>query len=491
MAGAVRAKKNQRHTTSDWMALERERGISITSTVLQFNYGAHVLNLLDTPGHADFSEDTYRTLAAADSAVMVIDAAKGIEERTLKLFQVCRARGIPIFTFINKLDRPSREPLELLDELERVLDVRTVPLNWPIGDGPTFQGVYDRQTRQVHVFDRTGGSGRRIAPVELVDLAAPAVDALLGAAAAQRLREEADLLAVAGTEFDPDALAAGEQTLVFFGSALTNFGVQLFLDAFVAHAPPPGPRPSSRGPVAPAEPHFTGFVFKLQANMNPQHRDSVAFVRVCSGRFERGMLVHNVRLGKSLRVTRPQRFFAQERTTIDEAYPGDVIGMINPGSFAIGDTLSSDGALRFEGIPRFAPEHFATVRNSSPERHKQFQRGLQQLEEEGAIQLLYRAGRARSEPVLAAVGRLQFEIVQARLALEYGVTITLEPMPYRHARWLEGEPGELDAMIWGHTLGRATDGAGRPVALFTSDYELGYYIDKYPGIAFGDTAPPA
>jgi peptide chain release factor 3 len=484
LAGAVRAKKNQRHATSDWMELERERGISITSTVLQFPYREYVINLLDTPGHADFSEDTYRTLTAADSAVMVIDAAKGIEERTLKLFQVCRTRGIPIFTFINKLDRPALEPLALLDELERVLGIRSVPMNWPIGDGPTFQGVYEPATHQVHRFDRAGGSGQRVAPEQVMDIGDPHLDVLLGSGPAARLRDDVELLTVAGTTFSREALAAGEQTPVFFGSALTNFGVQLFLDAFVEFAPPPGAHMSTAGPIEPHAPFFSGFVFKIQANMNPQHRDSVAFVRVCSGRFERGMLVDNPRLGKSVRITRPQRFFAQERETIDEAFPGDVIGMINPGSFTIGDTLSAGGMLAYDGIPRFAPEHFAVARNTSPSRHKQFQQGLQQLSEEGAIQILYRHARARSEPVLAAVGRLQFEIVQARLQQEYGVEITLEPLEFRYARWLEGAPEALAELIWGHTLGRAADEAGNPVALFTSDYELRYYAEKYPKLTF-------
>ena len=484
LAGAVRAGKNQRRATSDWMALEQERGISITTTVLQFACDGHLLNLLDTPGHQDFSEDTYRTLLAVDSAVMVLDSAKGIEPRTLKLFAVCAARGLPILTFVNKLDREGRDPLELLDEIERVLGIGAVPMNWPIGQGAAFQGVYDLRRRQVLRFERTERHQRR-APVVAMDLADRGLDAELGADATSRLREEVELMAAAGARFDRDAFLAGKLTPVFFGSALNNFGVEPFLAALLELAAPPGPRASDRGLVEPTAESFSGLVFKIQANMDPQHRDRMAFLRVCSGRFRKDMAVHHARLGRTIRLTRPHRLFARDRETVEEAYPGDVVGLVNPGLFAIGDTLSEDGPLAFEPLPRFEPERFALLRSRSLTKYKQFHQGLRQLEEEGAIQVLVTADGARRDYVLAAVGDLQFDVVAARLAGEYGVETTVERLPYVAARAVVGPPDAVAAIVWPYAGAlKVRDHRDRLVALFGSQRELDYCTERNAAVAF-------
>jgi peptide chain release factor 3 len=489
LAGSVTARKNQRKATSDWMAMEQQRGISITSTVLQFEYGDHVLNLLDTPGHQDFSEDTYRTLMAADSAVMLIDNARGVEPQTIKLFQVCRQRDIPIFTFINKLDRPGQEPLALLTEIEDVLGIRSVPVNWPIGDGPDFQGVYDRAAREVHLFDRTSHGAHR-APVRVTDLSDPALQRLVNPLRYEKLREEIELLDVAGEPLDRERMDRGLLTPVFFGSAVTNFGVELFLHAFIQMAPGPSPRPVEERLVEPDEPEFRGFIFKIQANMDPNHRDRVAFMRVVSGRFERDMAVLNPRLGRRVNLTRPQKLFAQGRTGMEEAYPGDIVGLTNPGVFAIGDTVCTGAPVRFDGIPRFLPEAFALLRNTHTTKYKQFQNGLQQLSEEGVVQLFYDVEAARREPILAAVGNLQFEVVQFRLRTEYGVETVLEGMPFRHVRWVEAEPEILRRMQWYSGTRPVEDGDGRPAVLFESDWTLNYTREKNPRLRFLD-APPA
>jgi peptide chain release factor 3 len=483
LAGSVRARRSQRHATSDWMAMERERGISITSTVLQFPYQGHVINLLDTPGHQDFSEDTYRTLAAVDSAVMVLDAAKGIEAQTRKLFEVCRRRGIPIFTFINKLDRPARDPLELLDEIERVLGMQPVPVNWPVGDGVGFRGVYDRAARGVFLFDRTVRN-ESIAPEVFLPLDDPRLAKTLSETEVEKLTGDVDLLDGLGIAFDHELVLAGEQTPVYFGSALTNFGVRLFLDGFVGYAPAPRPYPSDRGEIAPEREAFSGFVFKIQANMNPNHRDSVAFLRVCSGRFERDMSAYHGQTGKALRLPRPYKFFANEREVIEEAFPGDIIGLPSNGQFAIGDTLAAGAPFRFAPIPRFPPEHFALLRNTDIGKQKQFQKGLRQLETEGAMQVLYDQDAGQRHPILAVVGRLQFEVVQARLETEYGVTALVEPLSYKLARWLHGDPETIDRLPWGYGLLRARDGDGRLVALFRSQFDLDYCREKYPGLTY-------
>ena len=486
LAGAVRARRNQRQATSDWMALEQERGISVTATALEMEYRGYRINLLDTPGHQDFSEDTYRTLMAVDSAVMVLDSAKGIEPQTEKLFQVCRRRGIPILTFINKMDHPGRDPLDLLDEIERVLGIAAVPLNWPIGSGPWFQGVYDLQDRRVLQFERTA-HGQRRAPVTVVGLDDPSLASMLGDQACHELREQVELLAGVGSVFDQDRFRSGALTPVFFGSALNNFGVELFLDALLSLAPPPGPRESDLGLVDPEGEDFTGFVFKVQANMDPKHRDRMAFLRVCSGRFQKDMAVYHPRLERTIRLSRAFRLFARERDPIEEAFPGDVIGVVSPGLFAVGDTVATGAPVRFPAIPRFAPEHFATLMNQDINRYKQFHKGLAQLEEEGAVQVLHSVGRVRREPILAAVGVLQFDVVLARLREEYGVEARIERVPFALARWVTGphEAVENLAVSRRGTV-RCTDWQGRPVLLFRSTWDLEYCQKDYPEVNFAE-----
>jgi peptide chain release factor 3 len=467
VAGQVSARKRQRQATSDWMALERERGISITSTVLQFPYRDHTLNLLDTPGHQDFGEDTYRTLLAADSAVMLIDAAKGVEPQTKKLFAICRERGIPLFTFMNKLDRPSRDPLELLDELESVLGIGAFPMNWPLGSGEEFKGVYDRQTRTVHCFERAAHGATRAA-VSVADVDDPQIRAMVSEPVYAQFREGIELLDGAGEAFDPAALMAGRTTPVFFGSAVTNFGVQLFLDAFIEMAPPP----ASRAGIDPADEAFTGFVFKIQANMDPRHRDRVAFVRVCSGEFARDMMVRNARTGATIRLSRAMRLFADERESLETAYAGDVVGLANPGAFAIGDTLYEGKALTFPPIPAFAPEHFAAVRSIDVSGYKSFGKGVSQLREEGAVQVFYPWGTPRTEPILGAVGELQFEVAKYRLESEYNVETRFETLRYALALRVEGDREQLARAHLPSNAKLVEDWNGRPVILFESEWSV-------------------
>ena len=419
LAGSVTTRKNQRATTSDWMEMEKQRGISVSSTVLQFEYGGCVINLLDTPGHKDFSEDTYRVLTAVDAAVMVIDAGKGIETQTRKLFEVCRLRGVPIFTFMNKMDRPSRPPLELLDELESVLGIQAMPLNWPMGDGPEFRGVFDRETRQVHLFERTAQGAYR-APVAVRDIEDDLVREAMDPGVYRRVCEELSLLEGAGSTFDLAAVQAGKLTPVFFGSAANNFGVQLMMDRFLRLAPPPASRKFATGVVGPTEKGFSGFVFKIQANMNPKHRDRVAFIRIVSGAFERDMLVINTRTGKRIRLSNSQRLFAKERETVDTAYAGDVIGIVGNHDFLMGDTLAERPDIHFDEIPRFAPECFAFLHNTSSAKFKRFREGLDQLLKEGLAQPFEIPGSHQYVPLLGAVGPLQFEVLKYRLESEYG-----------------------------------------------------------------------
>ncbi|MGI8477389.1 MAG: peptide chain release factor 3 [Thermomicrobiales bacterium] len=490
LAGSVSARKTQRHAASDWMALEQERGISISSTVLAFPYRGHQINLLDTPGHQDFSEDTYRTLTAVDSAVMVLDGARGIEPQTLKLFEVCRLRRTPIFTFINKMDRPSRHPLELLDEIERTLEMKTFPLNWPIGDGPDFRGIFDLRARMVHLFQRTEHGAKR-APVRISALDDPALDSLIGARQAATLREDVELLQMAGTGFDLDAVLAGDLTPVSFGSALTNFGVELFLTNFVEYAPSPVPRSTDQRVVEPTDPQFSGFVFKIQANMDPRHRDRVAFLRVCSGRFAREIEVWHPRLRRRVKLAPPLRLFGQDREVLDEAVAGDVVGLINPGLFAIGDTVSETDIGSFPAMPRFQPEHFAQLRATQTDRYKQFLKGLTQIEEEGAIQLFYPVASGRREPILAAVGALQFDVVRFRLESEYSVETVLEPLSYGSARWVEGDADEIAAIGLGRGRTRAEDRYGRQAILFTTTWDLRYAEENATSVSFSDLAAGA
>jgi peptide chain release factor 3 len=482
-AGQVSARRAQRAATSDWMELEKQRGISITSTVLQFPYNGFTINLLDTPGHQDFGEDTYRTLLAADSAVMLIDAAKGVEPQTKKLFAICRARRIPLFTFINKMDRPSRDPLELLDELERVLGIGAFPVNWPLGNGPSFKGVYDRHSREVHLFERSAHGAKR-ANVQVADVNDPQIRELLDEQSYREFRDGLELLEGAGADFDRDAMLHGDVTPVFFGSAVTNFGVQLFLDEFVKMSPPPAARVSSEGPVDPASDQFSGFVFKIQANMDPRHRDRVAFVRVCSGKFERDMTVRNVRTGKEVRLSRAMRLFASERESLEAAFAGDVVGLANPGVFAIGDTLSEGKNIRFERVPSFAPEHFASIRSIDTGSYKSFGKGIAQLREEGAIQVMYPYGSTRTEPILAAVGALQFEVAKYRLESEYNVKTIFTSLPYSVARRIAGDADLAARPQLPSNAKLVEDWDGHPVALFESEWSLRLAEEWNPKLRF-------
>jgi len=485
LAGSVTARRNQRRATSDWMALEQQRGISVTSTVLQFEYLDHTINLLDTPGHEDFSEDTYRTLTAADSAVMLIDSAKGIEPQTRKLFEVCRLRRIPIFTFINKMDRPGRPPLELLDELEGEFGISPFPFNWPIGAGMHFAGVYDRLQHQAHLYQRTEHGAYR-APVEVTDLNDPRLEAVIGPGDLSALRDDLELLEGAGTQFEQEGFLTGAISPTFFGSAVNNFGVDLFLNRFIQHAPQPGPHATSTEIIEPDDETFTGFVFKIQANMDPQHRDRVAFLRICSGRFERDMGVTNMRSGRQVRLSRPHKMFAQERETVEEAYPGDIIGLMNPGVFAIGDTVTSGRKILFDAIPHFSPERFASVRTPSPVKRKSLQKGLEQLREEGAIQVMWSPNS--TDPILAAVGQLQFDVVKFRLESEYNVEVLLSPLSFVAARWLSGSEEDLENVILYSGTQVVKDADGHPVMLFQSDWHINAAQEKNPKITFSPVA---
>ena len=487
-AGAVKARRAQRHATSDWMAMEQQRGISITSTVLQFDYHGCQINLLDTPGHQDFSEDTYRTLAAADNAVMLVDAAKGLEPQTRKLFEVCKLRSLPIFTFINKLDRPGREALDLVDEIEQELGLQTYAVNWPIGMGDRFQGVFDRRKQQIHLFERSE-HGKREAIETVIDLGDPRIEELLDQSLYYQLKDELELLDELGLDLDLAAVHGGQMTPIFFGSAMINFGVELFLTSFMDFALKPGFYKSNIGAIGPTHGDFSGFVFKLQANMDPKHRDRIAFVRVCSGKFEKDMTVSHARTGKTIRLSRPQKLFAQGRMSLEEAYPGDVIGLNNPGVFAIGDTIFQGRKLEYEGIPCFSPELFAYLKNPNPSKFKQFQKGVTQLREEGAVQIMYSTDESRRDPILAAVGQLQFEVVQYRLQSEYGVETRLDPIAYSVARWVEEGWGALEQV--GRLFNTITvkDSWERPVLLFKNEWNVQQVQGDHPDLKLSAVAP--
>jgi peptide chain release factor 3 len=485
-AGAVKSRKAQRAATSDWMEIERKRGISVTSSAMAFEFGGIRYNLLDTPGHQDFSEDTYRTLTAADCAIMLIDAAKGVEVQTRKLFEVCRMRGTPIVTFVNKLDRPARDPMELMTELEEVLKMRTAPVTWPAGSGDRFQGVYDRMRKQVLRFERTERNASK-APVTVGGIDDPELDRLLGDEQVKALRDEIELLDGAGEQYDQNAFLKGAITPVFFGSALSSFGVEPFLSAFAEMCPAPGPHESSAGVIGPEDERFSGFVFKVQANMDPAHRDRIAFLRVCSGKFTGGMRVHHFRLDKEIRLARAEQMMAQERQSVDEAWAGDIIGLYDPGILRIGDTLATSGALAFEVVPRFSPEYFARVRLLDPMKRKQMQKGVEELAEEGTLQLFLEPGREK-DPILGVVGELQFEVLKYRLEHEYGAKVEMERLDYAYARWVDGPktPEELrKARI---SLG-VWDVDQRPVALLRDDWELRRAAQDNPSWAWNSTAP--
>ena len=487
LAGSVSARKSQRQATSDWMDIEKERGISITSTVLAFPYAGKQLNLLDTPGHQDFSEDTYRTLTAVDSAIMVLDGSRGIEPQTLKLFEVCRRRHTPIFTFVNKVDRPAKSPLDLMDEIEKTLGLTTYPLNWPIGDGPDFRGVFDRITNTVHLFERTEHGARR-APVQVSDLADPALEEKIGVQLATQLREDIELLEMAGSELDIDEVLAGRMTPVSFGSALTNFGVQLFLDSFISMAPEPTAGETSKGEMVPTDPRFSGFVFKIQANMDPRHRDRVAYFRVVSGRFERDMDAWHPRLGRKVRLNRAMRLFGQDREIVEEAFAGDVVGLMSTGTFTIGDTISSEDVGTFSAMPRFQPEHFARLRHTRADKYKQFLKGITQIEEEGGIQLFYPVAAGSREPIMAAVGVLQFDVVQSRLEAEYNVETVMEPLTFSAARWVTGDEAEISQVGIGRGRMRAEDRDGNSVILFTTEWDMRYAEENSKNVTYSALA---
>lgn len=486
LAGSIKSRKTQRHAVSDWMEIEKQRGISVTSSVLQFDYEGCRINILDTPGHQDFSEDTYRTLMAVDSAVMIIDVAKGVEAQTKKLFKVCKQRGIPIFTFVNKLDRFGKAPLDLMDEIEQVLGIRSYPMNWPIGVEGKYLGVYDRQKKRVELFaeDVTHGQEARVS--EIFSMEDPHWRERVGEEAAGALMDDIDLLDEAGEDFDLEKVAAGELTPMFFGSAMTNFGVQNFLEEYIRLAPPPAPRPSSEGVIKPDDERFSAFVFKIQANMNPAHRDRLAFVRICSGKFERNMDVYHCKSDKVIRLAQPQQFLAQDRQIIDEAWPGDIVGLFDPGIFGIGDTICQQGnKFEFEAFPVFPPEKFARVQAKDTMKRKQFVKGIEQLTQEGAIQLFQQAGAGTESYIVGTVGTLQFEVLEYRLKNEYNVDILLQMQPFEVARWLAWEDGKevAPADLRGADRGMFVyDRKGHPVLLVNNEWALGWITDNNPNL---------
>ena len=487
LAGTVKGRKATKHAVSDWMEIEKERGISVTSSVLQFQYEGYCINILDTPGHQDFSEDTYRTLMAADSAVMVIDGSKGVEAQTIKLFKVCVMRHIPIFTFINKMDREARDPFELMSEIEEVLGIHTCPVNWPIGCGKNFKGVYDRQTKTITTFTAAMGGQKEVAS-RTFDVEGEDVDAVIGSDFHAQLKDDIELLDGASDPLDQELVNAGKLSPVFFGSALTNFGVETFLEHFLKMTSSPLPRRTTDGEVDPFDEKFSAFVFKIQANMNKAHRDRIAFMRICSGRFQAGMEVNHVQGGKKIRLTQPQQLMAESRKIIEEAYAGDIIGVFDPGIFSIGDTLcESNEKFRFEGIPTFAPEHFARVRQVDTMKRKQFIKGINQIAQEGAIQIFQEFNTGMEEIIVGVVGVLQFEVLIYRLKNEYNVEVKLDQLPFEYIRWIEN-PGEVDvAKIQGTSdMKRICDLKGNPLLLFINSWSVGMVEERNPKLKLAE-----
>ena len=490
-AGSVKARKAARHATSDWMEIEKQRGISVTSSAMQFDFDGYRINILDTPGHQDFSEDTYRTLVAADSAVMLIDCAKGVEEQTVKLFRVCRMRSIPIFTFVNKLDRAGKDPFALMEELENVLGIRSCPVNWPIGlHGDDFRGVYHRDTREVEMY-RGGNHGQTQVEVETISIDDPALPGRIGQTYYDKLMEDIELLDVAGDPFDLDMILSGQLTPMFFGSAFNNFGVEPFLKRFLSYTKSPTPRVSDQGPIDPESDRFTGFIFKIQANMNPAHRDRLAFMRVCSGVFEKGMTVWHSSSGERIKLAQPQQFMAQEHETVELAYPGDIIGLFDPGVFRLGDTLCTGSPVRYSGIPLFAPEFFSRVSPVDSMKRKQFLKGITQLSQEGAIQTFKRPNIGREEMIAGVVGVLQMDVLEYRLKSEYGVDITRETLPYRFVRWIAQTPRPVDRLRLTSTTVPAIDRSGRDVLLFENEWSIRLAMENNEGLALNETADRA
>ena len=484
-AGAVKGKKNARAAVSDWMEIEKQRGISVTSSVMQFQYEGFCINILDTPGHQDFSEDTYRTLMAADSAVMVIDGAKGVEPQTRKLFKVCAMRHIPIFTFINKLDREAKDPFDLLDELEKELGIETYAVNWPIGCGKEFQGVYDRQQSQILFF--SGVSGKKRAEKMEVALDSGLVDEMIGERRAAQLRDDVELLG-AGCEFDMDEVRAGTLSPVFFGSALTNFGVEPFLEAFLRMTPPPLPRTADCGVIDTFDPDFSAFVFKIQANMNKAHRDRLAFLRICSGKYEREAEVFHVQGNRKLRLSQPQQMMAQEREIINEAYAGDIIGVFDPGIFSIGDTLTVPGKkFKFSGIPTFAPEHFSRVSPKDTMKRKQFVKGTEQIAQEGAIQIFRVPNTGMEEVIVGVVGTLQFDVFRYRMLSEYGVELRMEGLPYEVLRFIKKSPCDEKELYLSSDCELLEDYRGHKLLVFSSPWAIDFILRRNPGLELSET----
>lgn len=486
LAGSVKGKATARHAVSDWMEIEKQRGISVTSSVLQFNYDGYCINILDTPGHQDFSEDTYRTLMAADSAVMVIDASKGVEAQTRKLFKVCVMRHIPIFTFINKMDRDANDTFDLLDEIEKELGIATCPVNWPIGSGKNFKGVYDRNTKKVMTFSDTL-KGTKEGLEKEIAIDDPVLSEEIGAEYKEQLLEEIELLDGASAEFDMEQVSKGELSPVFFGSALTNFGVETFLKHFLQMTYSPLPRKADVGEIDPFSKDFSAFVFKIQANMNKNHRDRVAFMRICSGKFTAGMEVNHIQGGKTIKLSQPQQLMADERKIIEEAYAGDIIGVFDPGIFSIGDTLTTaKEKFAFEGIPTFAPEHFARVRLVDSMKRKQFVKGVTQIAQEGAIQIFQEYKGGMEEIIVGVVGVLQFDVLKFRLESEYNVEIRLENLPYEHIRWIENKNVDMDKLTGTSDMKKVMDMKGNPLLLFVNAWSVGMTLDRNEGLELSE-----
>ncbi len=485
-AGTVKGKKNSKHAVSDWMEIEKQRGISVTSSVMQFDYEGYSINILDTPGHQDFSEDTYRTLMAADSAVMVIDAAKGVETQTRKLFKVCAMRHIPIFTFINKLDREARSPYELLDQIEKEMGIGTYPVNWPIGCGKDFKGVYDRETQDVIAFTEYHNGSNKLTAVR-GPLTDPQIASLVGPYQTQSLNDDIELLDGASYEFDMEKVSCGKLSPVFFGSALSNFGVEEFLEHFLKMTNPPLPRQSDLGVVQPDNEDFSAFIFKIQANMNKAHRDRIAFARICSGRYEKGMEVYHVQGEKVIKLAQSTQMMADERQIVETAWAGDIIGLFDPGIFSIGDTLcNAKPTFRFEGIPTFAPEHFARVVPVDSMKRKQFVKGVSQIAREGAIQIFRELNTGMEEVIVGVVGTLQFDVLEFRLKSEYNVDIRMERLPYQYIRWVENEDLDVTALTLTSDARRIEDLDGRRLLLFVNSWSVDWVLEHNKGLQLAE-----
>ena len=481
VAGSVKGKKTAKHAVSDWMEIEKQRGISVTSSVLQFNYNGYCINILDTPGHQDFSEDTYRTLMAADSAVMVIDASKGVENQTKKLFKVCVMRHIPIITFINKMDRDAKSPYDLLEDIENVLGINTCPMNWPIASGKEFRGVYDRSKKEILCF--TANNGQHEVEKKTVSPDDPELEKYVGSLHKQELLDDIELLDGAGDEFDIEAVRTGKLTPVFFGSALTNFGVEPFLEEFLKLTTPPLPRETIEGVVQPYDDSFSAFVFKIQANMNKAHRDRIAFMRICSGKFQKDMEVYHVQGEKKIRLSQPQQIMAQEREIIDEAYAGDIIGVFDPGIFSIGDTIcTASNKVKFKGIPTFAPEHFSLVRQKDTMKRKQFVKGTTQIAQEGAIQVFRELDAGMEEVIVGVVGVLQFDVFKYRLESEYNVDVIMEGLPYQFIRWIGNKDVDPKKLDLASDTKRICDMRGNNLLLFTSYWSIDWALEHNKGL---------